>query len=108
MDEFIIRKIEPRNDTINRTIRIKWDMYDKLIELSESAGVSFNKIINQRLNMRLVIWLNNYAGAQSKPRPFSRPPYTIHPIRHCERSVAIQTLFAAFIAPIQFTLSMSC
>jgi hypothetical protein len=47
MKKFAIDKDDNRLQTINRTIRIKADYFDKITQLSEKTGVSFNKIINQ-------------------------------------------------------------
>lgn len=47
MKKFIIDKEDHKLQTINRTIRIKTGDYDKLMQLSEKTGVSFNKIVNE-------------------------------------------------------------
>ena len=49
-------KINPDIDkiqSINRTIRVKAEYFDKLSLLSEETGVSFNKIINQCIEYAL-------------------------------------------------------
>lgn len=35
------------NDTITRTIRISGDTFDKITELAEKNGLSFNSVVNQ-------------------------------------------------------------
>ena len=35
------------NDTITRTIRISGNTFDKITELAEKNGLSFNSVINQ-------------------------------------------------------------
>ena len=42
---FKIDKEKVANKTINRTIRIKQDTFNKLMELSEGNGISFNKVV---------------------------------------------------------------
>ena len=49
MDKLKIARVEPKIETLNRTIRIKVEVYDTIMELSEKTGVSFNKLINQIL-----------------------------------------------------------
>ena len=53
MDKFVIQTDENKISSINRTIRLKADHYDKLMELSEKTGVSFNKIITQCIDFAL-------------------------------------------------------
>ena len=45
MAKFKIDKDKLNAKTINRTIRLKEDTFDKLMELSEVSGVSFNKVV---------------------------------------------------------------
>ena len=45
MAKFKIDKEKVANKTINRTIRIKQDTFNKLMELSEGNGISFNKVV---------------------------------------------------------------
>lgn len=47
MEKFIIKKETEKISSINRTIRMKPELFEKLTELSEASGVSFNKLINQ-------------------------------------------------------------
>ena len=47
MKKFAVDKEDKKLQTVNRTIRIKADYFDKITRLSEETGVSFNKIINQ-------------------------------------------------------------
>ncbi|MDL2281414.1 hypothetical protein LJC10_06140 [Selenomonadales bacterium OttesenSCG-928-I06] len=42
-----------KETTINRTIRIRNEHFDKIMELSEKSNVSFNKIINQCIEFAL-------------------------------------------------------
>ena len=49
MGKLIIKPSEDRVKSINRTIRFKAEYYDKIMEISENTGVSFNKIVNQCL-----------------------------------------------------------
>ena len=47
MKKFKIDKEPEKISSINRTIRLKPENFDKLMMLSEESGVSFNKIVNQ-------------------------------------------------------------
>lgn len=47
MDKFIIKKENEKIASINRTIRMKPELFEKLTELSESNDISFNKLVNQ-------------------------------------------------------------
>lgn len=53
MDKFRISKDNEKISSINRTIRLKSEIYDKLILLSEQNGVSFNKLVNQCIDYAL-------------------------------------------------------
>ncbi|MGL4791612.1 MAG: hypothetical protein ACRCW1_09405 [Anaerotignaceae bacterium] len=53
MKPFKILKDEDKISSINRTIRLKPDVYEKLMLLSEESGVSFNKIVNQCIEYAL-------------------------------------------------------
>ena len=53
MDKFVINTKNDKINSINRTIRIKPEVFDKLMELSEQAGVSFNKLVNQCIEFAL-------------------------------------------------------
>ena len=53
MDKFIINKDDGKISSINRTIRMKPEHFDKIMALSEETGVSFNKIINQCIEYAL-------------------------------------------------------
>ena len=53
MDRFEIQKDEGRPQSINRTIRLQAEVFDRLRELSQKNGVSFNKIINQCIEFAL-------------------------------------------------------
>lgn len=53
MDRFEIQKDEGRPQSINRTIRLQAEVFDRLMELSQKNGVSFNKIINQCIEFAL-------------------------------------------------------
>ena len=45
MAKFKIDKNKIASKTINRTIRIKEDTFNKLMQLSEGNGISFNKVV---------------------------------------------------------------
>lgn len=47
MKPFEISKENEKTSSINRTIRLKPGVYEKLMMLSEEHGISFKKIINQ-------------------------------------------------------------
>jgi hypothetical protein len=53
MSKFVIIKNDNKNDTVNRTIRFKGSLYDKLLELSEKNDITFNKIVNQCIEYAL-------------------------------------------------------
>lgn len=53
MEKFQIDQDAGKIRTINRTIRITMESFDKLNELSEKTGVSFNKIVNQCIDYAL-------------------------------------------------------
>lgn len=47
MRKLEIKKYKKANDTITRTIRISGDTFDKIAELAEKNGLSFNSVVNQ-------------------------------------------------------------
>lgn len=47
MEKFEVDKSDGKIQSINRTIRLKAELYDQLTLLSEETGVSLNKLINQ-------------------------------------------------------------
>ena len=47
MKKLEIKKHTQANDTITRTIRIRADTFDKIAELAEKNGLSFNSVVNQ-------------------------------------------------------------
>lgn len=53
MEKFTIKKEEDKISSINRTIRLKPESFDKLTELSEKNGISFNKVVNQCIEYAL-------------------------------------------------------
>ena len=53
MGKLIIKTENEKISSINRTIRIKPDCFEKLMELSEKYGISFNKVVNQCLEYAL-------------------------------------------------------
>lgn len=53
MDKFVINTQNDKINSINRTIRMKPEVFDKLMELSEHTGVSFNKVVNQCIEYAL-------------------------------------------------------
>ena len=46
MAKFKIDKNKVAAKTVNRTIRLKEETFNKLVELSREAGVSFNKVVS--------------------------------------------------------------
>ncbi|MEA5003943.1 MAG: hypothetical protein VB081_10635 [Christensenella sp.] len=53
MSKFKIDKDDGKISSINRTIRMKPEHFDVIMELSEKTGVSFNKIVNQCIEYAL-------------------------------------------------------
>lgn len=53
MKKFKVNADIDKIQSINRTIRIKPEIFEKLTLLSEKTGVSFNKIINQCIEYAL-------------------------------------------------------
>ncbi len=53
MAKFKIDKEKLNAKSINRTIRIKPEVYDQLLEISKNTGVSFNKVINECIEYAL-------------------------------------------------------
>jgi len=53
MERFEIDKTDGKIQSISRTIRLKTELFDRLMLLSEESGVSFNKIINQCITYAL-------------------------------------------------------
>lgn len=47
MKKLEIKKNTKANDTITRTIRISGDIFDKITEIAEKNGLSFNSVVNQ-------------------------------------------------------------
>lgn len=47
MRKLKIVKEQKGNDTVTRTIRISGTTFDKISELAEKNGISFNSVINQ-------------------------------------------------------------
>ena len=47
MKKLEIEKNTKANDTITRTIRISGDTFDRITELAEKNGLSFNSVVNQ-------------------------------------------------------------
>lgn len=47
MSKLSILRPKKARDTITRTIRINGKAYDKINELAEKNGISFNAVINQ-------------------------------------------------------------
>lgn len=59
MEPFEIDKSGDKIQSISRTIRLKAEIFDQLMLLSEESGVSFNKIINQCIAYALDNMKNN-------------------------------------------------
>ena len=53
MGKLVIKNESEKISSINRTIRIKPDCFEKLMSLSEKHGISFNKVVNQCLEYAL-------------------------------------------------------
>ena len=53
MKKLIIKTESEKIKSINRTIRIKPECFDKIMEISENTGISFNKVVNQCLDYAL-------------------------------------------------------
>lgn len=53
MEPFKLEKDAEKISSINRTIRMKPEIFEKITILSEESGVSFNKIANQCLKYAL-------------------------------------------------------
>lgn len=53
MEKFKVNKDPEKMSSINRTIRLKPENFEKLNLLSEESGVSFNKIVNQCIEYAL-------------------------------------------------------
>lgn len=53
MQKFTVEKDAEKIASINRTIRLKPDHFDKLMELSVKSDVSFNKVVNQCIEYAL-------------------------------------------------------
>lgn len=53
MEPFKLEKDAEKISSINRTIRMKPDVFEKITILSEETGLSFNKIANQCLEYAL-------------------------------------------------------
>ena len=53
MGKFIIQKDTEKISSINRTIRMKPEHFEKIMEISEKNDVSFNKVVNQCIEYAL-------------------------------------------------------
>ena len=53
MQKFTVEKDAEKIASINRTIRLKPDHFDKLMELSVKSDVSFNKVVNKCIEYAL-------------------------------------------------------
>jgi predicted HicB family RNase H-like nuclease len=53
MGKLVIKSETEKISSINRTIRIKPECFDKLMELAEKHNISFNKVVNQCLEYAL-------------------------------------------------------
>ncbi|MDL2238272.1 ribbon-helix-helix domain-containing protein [Christensenellaceae bacterium OttesenSCG-928-K19] len=53
MSKFKVNTEDIKISSINRTIRMKPEHFEKIMELSEKTGVSFNKIVNQCIEYAL-------------------------------------------------------
>ena len=53
MGDFIIKKSGEKISSINRTIRFKPELFERISLESEHTGVSFNRIVNQCIEYAL-------------------------------------------------------
>lgn len=53
MEKLKIEKDIDKISSINRTIRFKPENYDKLMEISNKTGLSFNKVVGQCIDYAL-------------------------------------------------------
>ena len=53
MDKFIIPEKAPDKESINRTIRWRGVIYDKLMEITEKHKISFNQLVNEMCKFAL-------------------------------------------------------
>lgn len=53
LSEFKVKIDQVKINSVNRTIRMKPELFDKINQISEKTGVSFNKIINQCIEYAL-------------------------------------------------------
>lgn len=53
MDKLVIKSDTDAIKSVNRTIRIKPECFDKLMELAEKHNISFNKVVTQCLDYAL-------------------------------------------------------
>ena len=53
MGKFIIQKDTEKISSINRTIRMKPEHLEKIMEISEKNDISFNKVVNQCIEYAL-------------------------------------------------------
>lgn len=53
MGKFIIQKDTEKISSINRTIRMKPEHFEKIMEISEKNNISFNKVVNQCIEYAL-------------------------------------------------------
>lgn len=53
MGKFIIQKDNEKISSINRTIRMKPEHFEKIMEISEKNNISFNKVVNQCIEYAL-------------------------------------------------------
>lgn len=53
MGKFIIQRDTEKISSINRTIRMKPEHFEKIMEISEKNDISFNKVVNQCIEYAL-------------------------------------------------------
>lgn len=53
MGKFVIKKETEKISSINRTIRMKPEHFEKIMEISEKNNISFNKVVNQCIEYAL-------------------------------------------------------
>lgn len=53
MKPFELKKEDEKISSVNRTIRMKPEVFEKLVLLSEESTLSFNKVVNQCIEYAL-------------------------------------------------------
>lgn len=67
MEKFVIVHDVAKFSSINRTIRVRYDVYDEIMRLGDSYHLSFNKIVNQCLEFALKHLDESYKTQETMP-----------------------------------------